>query len=247
MGSFSHIPDISRVLKIHQSLVELFSEGDNPISPPGARDFGLLESACMRPNTGFAGQEKYTTCIAKLAALFHSLVKNHAFHNGNKRTALAALLIGLSENDYHFTESISDEIIFNFVLNVSRNEFPDADRSYSDDEVVLSIQSFLKSSTERVRQVGEVHVDQFLDRIIESGGRVKESGSSWVISNNETNRRISRSINKLDGKVARKYLTTLRLIGPTTGISFDEFMSGGSTKRTEIQRYITVFHQLADA
>jgi death-on-curing protein len=242
-----NIPDLQQVLKIHQSLVELFNNENNPISPPGTRDLGLLQSACSRPHTGFGDREKYRTKLSKLAALFHSLVKNHAFHNGNKRTALATLLIGLSNNDFHFKPEVSDETIFSMVLGVSRNSFPDQIQEYSDDQVVDEIQRFIRNSTEQKKLVGEVEVDDFLDRIKESGGKVKESGSSWVIINQSSSVRFSRSNSKLDGNVAKRYLTTLKFVGPSMMISFDEFMNGGTTKRTEMQRYMTVFHRLADA
>ena len=44
----------------------------------------------MRPQTGLGTIDKYPTIEQKAAALLHSLIKNHAFHNGNKRTALVA-------------------------------------------------------------------------------------------------------------------------------------------------------------
>lgn len=48
----------------------------------GVRDQGLLESAVMRPQTGY-----YADAIEEAAALLESLVQNHPFHDGNKRTA----------------------------------------------------------------------------------------------------------------------------------------------------------------
>lgn len=50
-------------------------------------DFTLLHSAIERPKATFGGQELYPTIWKKAASLLHSLVKNHAFDDGNKRTA----------------------------------------------------------------------------------------------------------------------------------------------------------------
>lgn len=50
-------------------------------------DFTLLHSAIERPKATFSGKELYPTVWKKAAALLHSLVKNHAFDDGNKRTA----------------------------------------------------------------------------------------------------------------------------------------------------------------
>jgi len=41
-------PSSEDVMKLHFELVELFAKDENPISPPGARDPGLVESACGR-------------------------------------------------------------------------------------------------------------------------------------------------------------------------------------------------------
>lgn len=50
-------------------------------------NFALLHSAVERPKATFGGEELYPTIWLKAAALLHSLVKNHPFDDGNKRTA----------------------------------------------------------------------------------------------------------------------------------------------------------------
>jgi death on curing protein len=52
-------------------------------------DFGLLESAVLRPQTTIGGEDAYPDLHTKAAALFHSLARNHAFIDGNKRIAVA--------------------------------------------------------------------------------------------------------------------------------------------------------------
>src|ERR1700692_3826582 len=52
----------------------------------GVRDPGLLEAALYRPQTGY-----YADVIEEAAALWESLAQNHAFIDGNKRTAFAAI------------------------------------------------------------------------------------------------------------------------------------------------------------
>jgi death-on-curing protein len=55
-------------------------------------DFGLLESAVMRPQQSVGGQDAYPGIHLKAAALMHSLARNHPFVDGNKRTAAVAAL-----------------------------------------------------------------------------------------------------------------------------------------------------------
>jgi death-on-curing protein len=53
-------------------------------------DFGLLESAVLRPLTTIGGLDAYPSVHEKAAALMHSLIRNHPFVDGNKRTAVVA-------------------------------------------------------------------------------------------------------------------------------------------------------------
>jgi death-on-curing protein len=53
-------------------------------------DFGLLESAVLRPQTTIGGLDAYPSIHEKAAALMHSLIRNHPFIDGNKRTAVVA-------------------------------------------------------------------------------------------------------------------------------------------------------------
>lgn len=54
------------------------------------RDFLLLDSALNRPRARFGGVDLYKTLFDKAAAMLHSLIMNHVFADGNKRTAIAA-------------------------------------------------------------------------------------------------------------------------------------------------------------
>ena len=64
------------------------------------RDVDLLEAAVLRPQSSAFGADAYPTIIDKAAALFHSLSRNHAFVDGNKRTSTIALIMFLRVNGY---------------------------------------------------------------------------------------------------------------------------------------------------
>ncbi|GBO53772.1 death on curing protein, Doc toxin [Pseudanabaena sp. lw0831] len=57
----------------------------------GIRDFGRLESAIAQPLMTFDGEDLYPTIVDKAAALGFSIVMNHPFVDGNKRTGHAAI------------------------------------------------------------------------------------------------------------------------------------------------------------
>ena len=75
---------------------------DNFGGSHGLRDLGLLESAVMRPQASFGGQDLYKTIFLKVAALLHSLLLNHVFVDGNKRTAMFAAMTYFELNNYIF-------------------------------------------------------------------------------------------------------------------------------------------------
>jgi death-on-curing family protein len=105
---------------IHWKLVEDFAGSSDPVEPPGVRDRTMLESATFRPQTSNSGVLKYPTVPMAAAALFHSLVLNHAFHNGNKRTALVATLVFLERNNYIL--ETTDSALFRFVIRIAQHD-----------------------------------------------------------------------------------------------------------------------------
>lgn len=98
--------NVKRVLAIHDQLVKRFG------GSLGLRDLGLLESAVARPQASFGGEDLYPTIFDKAAALMHSLLKNHPFVDGNKRTALASTGIFLKVNGYNLINSHEKELEF---------------------------------------------------------------------------------------------------------------------------------------
>jgi len=82
------------VLRIHQRSIESYGGGD------GLRDQSLLLAAIARPFQTFDQQELYPTPIEKASAVFESLIINHPFIDGNKRTAYLMLRYVLSINGF---------------------------------------------------------------------------------------------------------------------------------------------------
>jgi death-on-curing protein len=76
----------------------------------GIRDLGTIESALARPYSGYYRQIEW-----KAAALVHSLVLNHGFTDGNKRTSVFMLGILLWSSGYSLAfktkEVLNDEIV----------------------------------------------------------------------------------------------------------------------------------------
>lgn len=88
----------------------------------GVRDLGLLESAVARPQATFDGVELYTGLFMKAAALLDSLVNNHPFTDGNKRTGIAAAVLILRINGYRLTATNPE--LEKFTLQVAIHHLP---------------------------------------------------------------------------------------------------------------------------
>src|ERR1700690_1081089 len=73
----------------------------------GIRGQGLLEAALYRPQTGY-----YKDLIEEAAALWESLAQNHAFLDGNKRTAFAATYTFLAINGTRLTANAQETYAF---------------------------------------------------------------------------------------------------------------------------------------
>ena len=89
---FLHL-DAEGVLAIHAQV--LAAHGGSP----GLRDQGLLESAVAAPQASFGGEPLIQDPLEIAAAYLFYLCRNHPFVDGNKRTALAASLVFLKQND----------------------------------------------------------------------------------------------------------------------------------------------------
>lgn len=95
-----------QVLFIHDRAVKRFGGSF------GIRDIGLIESAVARPRATFGGQYLYETIFDKAAAFLQSILKNHPFIDGNKRTALSSAAVFLGKNGYKLKNTHQEEVEF---------------------------------------------------------------------------------------------------------------------------------------
>ncbi len=94
---------LGEVVALHRAILE--SSG----GATGIRDLGALESALAQPRASFDGADLHPSLSAKAAALGSSLVLNHAFVDGNKRVAHAAMEVFLSLNGYEVVASLDEQ------------------------------------------------------------------------------------------------------------------------------------------
>jgi len=102
------------ILRIHKYSIEKYGGSD------GLRDSGLLESAIARPFQTFGGEDLYNSIFEKAAALGESLIINHPFIDGNKRTGAVAMIALLEDDGLIF--SAKEDDFYEFVISISTGE-----------------------------------------------------------------------------------------------------------------------------
>ncbi|MBU0754361.1 MAG: type II toxin-antitoxin system death-on-curing family toxin [Planctomycetes bacterium] len=120
--------NLEHVLAIHRRMISEF--GGNP----SVRDPGFLESAVMMPAARFSGEFVHRDIPAMAAAYLFHLCKNHAFTDGNKRTALASAVIFIQINNMDI--KATDDELERITIGV-------AEDTVTKDEVIIFFQKHI--------------------------------------------------------------------------------------------------------
>jgi death-on-curing protein len=106
---------------IYLTLAELLHVAERTLGPDYAvRDFGLLEAALARPQATAFGKDAYPDLNAKAAGLLHSIARNHALIDGDKRLALAAVLAFYGLNGRRLT--LTNDEAYDLVMSVAEGQ-----------------------------------------------------------------------------------------------------------------------------
>lgn len=154
---FSHpYMNMSDALRAYFALADYFTDSSADRSERmlvGLRSADLLYSALSRQRVTFGNHTKYTERIDICSTLFYGMVKNHAFSDGNKRTALLLLLYQL--DTYGLLPSVSAKSFEKLVVAVAANElqteFQTAWKKHRkyDDAEIKTIAFLLRSMTKK--------------------------------------------------------------------------------------------------
>ena len=111
---------------IYLTLPELLHVAERTLGADYAvRDYGLLEAALARPRATAFGKDAYPHLDAKAAALLHSIARNHALIDGNKRLALAAVIAFSGLNGRRLT--LTNDEAYDLVMSVAAGQLDEVD------------------------------------------------------------------------------------------------------------------------
>jgi death on curing protein len=123
---------------IYLGLDDLLHVAERTLGEVLVRDIGLLQSALARPQTSAFGEDAYPLVHAKAAALLHSIARNHALVDGNKRLGLAAVIAFYGLNGFRLT--LTDDEAYDLVIAVAAGNL---------DEIETIAEQLSKKTTKR--------------------------------------------------------------------------------------------------
>ncbi len=111
---------------IYLTLAELLHVTERTLGPDYAvRDYGLLEAALARPQATAFGKDAYPDLDLKAAALLHSIARNHALVDGNKRLSLAAAIAFNGLNGRRLT--LTNDEAYDLVMSIAEGRLDTVD------------------------------------------------------------------------------------------------------------------------
>ena len=106
---------IEEVIHFHDEAINRYG------GSKGIRDINSLDAALHRPWQTFDAHELYPSCFEKAAAVLQSIIMNHPFIDGNKRTAFILCESLLQKNSY--TINAATETIYDFLVDISTGKY----------------------------------------------------------------------------------------------------------------------------
>lgn len=149
-----HSLSVREVLRAHFLIVNHFYLEGEGLGGIGPKDLGLLHSAVNRQYVSFGNKSKWTDVFDICATLFYGIIKNHPFHDANKRTAFLSALFQLHRSNWYL--SINEKEFEDFTVEVANNDLGKYARynylkkSNDPDPEVKFICWYLKKNTRKI-------------------------------------------------------------------------------------------------
>lgn len=147
---------IKDVLKAHFLIADHFYVHGSGLGGIGPRSIDLLHSALLRQHISYGGKPKWPSKYEVCATLFYGLIKDHPFHDANKRTAFLCLIyhletIGLCPTiDHQKLENFAVDVADNKLEKFSRYKELEDELADKADAQVAYIAYFLRKNTRSI-------------------------------------------------------------------------------------------------
>ncbi len=138
------------ITSIYLELVNDYNRSNDPMTPVGIKDAKLLSSAVHHGSTQFEGKLKYPTVHSAAAAIMYSLTHNHPFHNGNKRTAMVAMLVFLDR--HNITLTCTEDELFQMSVMLADHKIHDQRYERHADAEVFALTSWIREHSKQIEK-----------------------------------------------------------------------------------------------
>lgn len=164
---------LHQVLKAHFLIVDFFAQEGGGVGGVGPKSVDLLHSAIYRQFVSYGGKDKWATPLEKCATLLFGLVKDHPFHDANKRTAFLVTLLQLERLGR--MPRIKQREFEDFVVEVADNQLQKyarfrEGRDEENDPEIRFIADFLKRNTRDIDRRSYTVTFHELNQIIKKHG-----------------------------------------------------------------------------
>ena len=236
---------IHEVLRAHFLLLDFFSQIGEGVGGIGPRDIHLLHSALSRQFVQFRGELKWTQRIEVCATLLFGLIKNHPFHDANKRTAFLTSILHLQKVGR--TPKISGADYENFIVDISKRE----GRSSTDDINIRIISDFLKRNTRKIDLRSKIVTYNQLNTLLSHYGYELENpkGNHINVIDIDSSKRVARiGFHGWTKQVSRKDIDDVRSaieMDARHGFDSQSFFNGLADPLSLIENYREPLERLA--
>jgi death-on-curing protein len=163
------------VLRAHYLICDFFKEAGEGLFQAGPRDLGLLESAVSRQQPVLFNTVKWHSTIERVSSLFFGLIKDHPFHDANKRTAFLVMIYAL--HCEKFTPKVDQKDLEDFTVHIASNDYKRkssfkslAERYGDSDAAVFYIAKYLGASFRRADRRSYIINYRELNQILQRFG-----------------------------------------------------------------------------
>ena len=247
-GAFPSEPstiDAGETLYAHFLIAQYFADEGRGLGGIGPRDDGhLLHSALSRQFVEFGGIRKWSDDLQIAATTLFGLIKNHPFHDGNKRTALLSVLCLLQKQGR--TASASKSKFDDFVVAIAESG------GRNDDNDIEKIARDLRRMTRKLSNTRHTITYRQLNRLLQDFGfelRDARGNRIGVVRIKDGQEIYRVGFPGLSKQVAQGDLKSVRdACGLTTAAGFDSevFFGGAETAQNLLREYALPLNKLAD-
>lgn len=168
-----HTVGLHEILRAHFLIVDFFVEQDYGVGGIGPKSIDLLHSSIYRQFVSFGGKDKWPGVYEKCATLLFGLVKDHPFHDANKRTAFLVTLYQLDR--LNRTPKVSQREFEDFIVEIADNRLERYARyrdlaKEEEDAEILFIADFLKRNTREIDKRAYTVTYHELNQILKKHG-----------------------------------------------------------------------------